>query len=167
MADRPLECTQCKRPIAVDYTEIVEGQEVQLSMCSVCPVLQRMLHGTAPQEEMPAGKTTAGLYCGNCNTSLDDVKTGNPLGCAQCYEVFADVITFDLLSAHRISRRLRKPTGKGTPLHIGRTPGQKAEISPTIQRVALEEALEATLKSEDYEGAAWLRDQIAKEKNEG
>ena len=48
--DRPLECSECKKPIAVRYTEIVGDTIIHTSMCADCPELQRRLHGTSPKE---------------------------------------------------------------------------------------------------------------------
>jgi protein arginine kinase activator len=161
MADRPLECTECKRAIAYDYTEIIGDQIIRLSMCSECPILHKKLHGTAPysaEAATPSGPKT-GLGCGNCDTTLEAVQTGSPLGCSECYTIFNDVISYELISEKRVSKRLGTPS-KSAPLHAGRACGEVVEISPEIQLVALDEALAETLKSEDYEGAAWLRDQI-------
>jgi protein arginine kinase activator len=49
---------------------------------------------------------------------------------------------------------------KGLPLHLGRAPGESLAINPTSRLLALNEALKETLNREDYEQAAWLRDQI-------
>ena len=165
MPERPLECTECKRPIAVDYSEVVGEQVSELSMCSQCPVLQRRLHGAAAEERGEAARQeAAGLACGECGTTLEEVRTGSPLGCPSCYTVFEDVISYELQQAGRISRRLGRTPSKSEPLHIGRGPGDLAQINPDIKLVALDEALQATLEGEDYEGAAWLRDQIKQTK---
>ena len=62
-------------------------------------------------------------------------------------------------AANKISPRISL-TKKALPLHIGRAPGEANEISPSLRLLALNEALNETLKREDYEQAAWLRDQI-------
>ena len=49
---------------------------------------------------------------------------------------------------------------KSHPIHIGRAPGESLAISPSSRLLALNEALKETLNREDYEQAAWLRDQI-------
>ena len=43
---------------------------------------------------------------------------------------------------------------------MGRTPGQAVAINPSLKLLALHQALNETLSREDYEQAAWLRDQI-------
>ena len=68
------------------------------------------------------------------------------------------------------SEDLFKGTEREAALHTGRTPGETAKVSPAMRLVSLNEALNETLSREDYEQAAWLRDQIkkltAKKKNQ-
>jgi len=160
LPDRPLECTDCKKPIAVNYTEIVGPACIHTCMCSDCPVLQRKLYGLPASStgDLLAGGRT-GLACGNCGTTLDSVHVGSPLGCNVCYEIFDDMLIPELASMKKIPPRL--VTGKRTQtIHIGRAPGQMQEISSSMRLLALNEALSETLKREDYEQAALLRDQI-------
>jgi protein arginine kinase activator len=158
--ERPLECTECKKPISVRYTEIVGDSIIDTSMCADCPELQRRLHGTSPRE-LIANQTgsPAGLECGNCGTTLEEVRRGHRLGCPDCYTVFEDVIFMELQTANRMPSRALAGK-KSPPPHIGRSPGEKVTISPSSQLLALNEALTETLSREDYEQAAALRDQI-------
>lgn len=165
MPERPLECSECKRPIAVHYREVAEGKITETGMCNACPVLQRQLHGTRPEEKSTTPGEPAGISC-QCGTTLEEIRTGSPVGCHECYDVFDEMLMHDLVVAKKISRRLGIAPAKGVPLHVGCEPGQAVEISPKIKLVALDQALEATLKGEDYEGAAWLRDQIKAAKEE-
>lgn len=160
MPERPLDCTECKKPISVCYTEIVGDKITRTVMCADCPHLQRKLYGKIRQEGMEESKQTTALACGNCGTSLDAVRMGNLLGCIECYSVFGDALVEDLLKENRISRHLTS-NKRTQPLHIGRTPGEVSEISPTLRLIALNEALDETLIKEDYEQAALLRDQIS------
>lgn len=156
-ADRPLEDTECHRPIAVWYTEIVGGNITETIMCNECPELQRRLHGFV-EGAGAAPLEGTGLCCGVCGTTMEAVRTGHTLGCSHCYEVFADVIMKELMASNRVSMRF---SGKKTkPEHIGRAPGETNPLSPSLKLIALNEALQETLSREDYEGAAWLRDQI-------
>lgn len=175
MAERPVECGHCKRPIKVIYKEIIDGSMVCTEMCSECPILEQKLHGesktTTSIEGLSEGE--AGLCCGNCGTSLESVKMGNPLGCAECYAVFSDVLISELIAADAVPSHLKKSiTGKKTqPLHIGKSPKEPLTIAPSSRLTTLNEALNEALKRENYEQAAWLRDQIKalmeKGQNEG
>jgi len=158
--DRPLECGECKKTIAICYTEIVGDSITHISMCSDCPELQLRLHGTNPRD-LVANQTgsVTGLACGNCGTTLEEIKRGHRLGCPECYTVFEDVLLIEMQTANRLPSRILSAK-KSTPIYIGRSPGEKLAINPSSQLLALNEALKETLNREDYEHAAWLRDQI-------
>jgi protein arginine kinase activator len=64
-----------------------------------------------------------------------------------------------MLASEKIPSRITI-SKKSTPVHIGRAPGQTQEMNPSMRLLALNEALNETLAQEDYEQAAWLRDQI-------
>jgi protein arginine kinase activator len=159
LPDRPLECSECKKAIAVHYTEIVGESTIHTCMCADCPELQRRLHGTPQPLTGNAAEGGTGLACGNCGTTLDALRVGMPLGCSDCYQVFEDVLLAELLSSGKVPNRLSN-NRKTMPFHIGRSPGEVVEINPSLRLLALNEALNETLKREDYEQAAWLRDQI-------
>src|ERR1700722_12395363 len=159
MPERPLDCSECKKPLYVCYTEIVGEKMSRTVMCADCPHLEKRLYGKMRKEGISGDKGDTALACGNCGTSLEALRMGNPLGCKECYAVFADALIDLLLSEERISRHLTS-NKKTQPLHIGRVPGEVTEISPTLRLIALNEALDETLIREDYEQAALLRDQI-------
>lgn len=167
--ERPLECGECKKPIAVVYTEIIGNTFTKTVMCNDCPCLKKRLFGEAhplPYATLPEGG--AGLACGACGTTLDSIRRGAPLGCSQCYEIFDEVILTELQQAKKLPHHINI-LKKGAPVHIGKAPGERQEINPSTRLLALNEALSETLKREDYEQAAMLRDQIkalTDEKNE-
>lgn len=164
MTDRPVECSHCKKPLKVDYKEIVDASIICTQMCADCPVFQQRLHGhTQPNAQREGStETEAGLCCGNCGSSLESVKMGNPVGCSECYSVFADVLISELIAADRIPIRIKKDIlGKKTqPLHLGKTPNKPLTIPSSNRLAVLNEALNEALKKENYEQAAWIRDQI-------
>jgi len=159
--DRPLECGECKKPLAVRYTLVIGDTITHTMMCADCPVLQRHLFGSAHGIPHSLAEGNAGIACGNCGTTLDAVRMGAPLGCKTCYEVFEEIILAELQAAKKIPPRIQL-SKKSSPIHIGRSPGEKLEITPAMRLVALNEALTETLQREDYEQAALLRDQIKK-----
>jgi protein arginine kinase activator len=161
LPERSLECSECKKPIVVRYTEIVGESVIETSMCVDCPLLAKRLFGSQSSVTAPGMQINASgsICCGNCGTSWESVKTGSALGCSDCYGVFGDLILAELMTATKISSKINT-SKKAMPIHIGRSPGESLEISPSLRLLALNEALKETLSREDYEQAAWLRDQI-------
>jgi protein arginine kinase activator len=158
-AERPLECGECRKHIAVRYTEIIGKQITTTIIFAGCPQLERRLNGIHSAENIPQEIGYTRLACGNCGTTLEQIRVSTPLGCSHCYEVFNDILISELESSDKIPSRLSS-SKKRSSLHIGRSPGQLPEINPSARLMALNEALNETLKREDYEQAASLRDQI-------
>jgi protein arginine kinase activator len=153
MAERPVECSLCQKKLEVIYKEIVNQHISCVEMCSDCPVLARKLHGDI-ESELPSAKNLQdlppGLACGNCMTTLEGVKMGHPLGCSNCYNVFEEELAKELLAD--------KKTTKIS--HIGKVPHKPISFPSSTEIPILNQALDEALKQENYEHAAWLRDQI-------
>lgn len=159
--ERPLECSECKKTIAVEYTEIIGEHISHTCMCSDCPVLQQHLHGASGSNTESSADIPAGLCCGRCDTTLEAVRMGTPVGCEECYEVFSDVLIAEMTSANKLAQQIAPDKSKKSiAIHVGRSPGETAAVNPSLRLIALNEALDDVLKREDYEQAAWLRDQI-------
>ncbi|HEY2810777.1 MAG TPA: UvrB/UvrC motif-containing protein [Rhabdochlamydiaceae bacterium] len=164
MAERPVECAgHCKRPLKIIYKEIVGDSVSVTEMCNECPVFEQKLHGQMAglaAEGLAEGE--AGLCCSNCRTTLESVLTGNPLGCSECYPIFSDVLISELISDDAVPAHLKKSIGtkKNQPLHIGKSPDHAQTVPASNRLTALNEELNEALKKENYEKAAWLRDQI-------
>jgi protein arginine kinase activator len=158
MGDRPIECHQCKKPACVTYKEIVAESTICSEMCADCPVLQGKLHGDLSNPQRQEKE----WYCGHCNTSFASVKMGECLGCTECYSVFGDFLIGELISTEEVPPSLQKkgPSKRLQAIHIGKSPDAAADLAPSSQLTSLNEALNDALKGENYEQAAWLRDQI-------
>jgi len=158
MGERSIECGECKRAAKVVYKEIIGEAITCTEMCDDCPILKTKLHGDTSTSEND--KRT--LCCGVCGTSLESVKIGQPLGCAECYTVFAEYIIYQLIDIGGIPSTLKRKaqTQKLQTLHIGRSPQQLGSPALSSKLASLNEALNEALKKENYEQAASLRDQI-------
>lgn len=164
MAERPVECSHCKKPIKIIYKEILEHSPSCIEMCEECPIFHQKLSGapiSSTSEKLY--RNESGLCCHKCRTTLESVTTGNPLGCSECYAVFADLLIAELKNHDKIPARIRKTS----PLHIGKNPNESATLPSSSRLTALNEALNDALKKENYEQAAWIRDQIKTLKEKG
>ncbi len=151
MVDRPIQCSGCKKKISCHYTIIDLEQTSTMNMCADCPVLENCLHGDKSSTcEVGEGASSAGRCCVQCGTTLESVRLGTPLGCPECYDIFSDILLLGMQSS----------STPIPPLHAGRAPGKSMQTNPALRLHALNEALSECLNREDYEQAAWLRDQI-------
>lgn len=158
MAERSVECGQCKKPVKVLYKEIVNNTITVTEMCADCPLLQRKLHGETPNALAQVTEET-GLFCGKCHTPLEAVKMGNPMGCSECYNVFGDRLVAELVAENKIPKKMQT-NRRNQPLHVGKTPDKPVNVPASNRLTTLNEALNKALQQENYEEAAWLRDQI-------
>jgi protein arginine kinase activator len=164
MAERPVECSHCKKPEKIVYKEIVGEAMIVTQMCADCPILEERLHGSAPSEkkQLRPSEKAMPLFCETCHTSLESVQTGNPLGCSACYAVFSDIVVSNLLAAGQLPPQLQKSltSKKGQQIHIGKVPNKPYATVSSEELTSLNEALNDAIRKENYEQAAWLRDQI-------
>lgn len=160
MVNRPLECSQCQKAARVCYKEIIRSSITCTEMCADCPILENKLHGESLQLQASDKQNT--LCCSRCGTALDAIKMGDSVGCTDCYEIFSDTLIIELIQTETIPPSLIKSlSGKQpTPLHTGRAPNTPVDITLSKRLSSLNEALNEALKKENYEQAAWLRDQI-------
>ncbi len=155
MEEKPLECSQCKKSTDVIYTEIKDCKATTWHMCKDCPTLFQKLHHSSANESLETrSEQKEPLICSDCQTSLSSIITGGPLGCESCYQVFKDLITKNLKAAF--------PTLENHPplFHVGKSPDQSYDLSHTKRITTLNEDLNKALKQENYEKAAFLRDEI-------
>lgn len=171
MTNRPLECSQCKKPTCMVYKDIENGGIDTSHMCSDCPILKKKLYGES-QNLQDKYDVKTNLCCGHCGTSWDSLQISHSLGCAECYNVFESLILSSLDSNNLIPPKVAVSTQKdpSCPLHIGRTPSTPNVAPISEQMSTLNAALNEAVKKENFEQAAKLRDQIRQLKdkvNEG
>lgn len=163
MAERPIECSHCQKAIDVTYKELANGTSLCTQMCSDCPILEKKLHGKSESSNKPiASEEIPKLCCAICMTTLESIQTGNPLGCNHCYIVFEQPLLGKLLNENLLSPCIQQEIKElsSSTIHRGKTPHQPISIPFSNQLATLSEALNGALQKEQYEQAAWLRDQI-------
>lgn len=160
MTERSVECSQCKKAAKILYKEMVGQNVVVTEMCEDCPILQKKLKGEPiDAKALDRCELPNGLVCGKCHTPLEAVKMGNPLGCSECYNVFGELLVTEL-SARNKTPKQQQRTRRNQPLHIGKSPDKQLNMPSANRLTELNVALNSALQQENYEEAAWVRDQI-------
>lgn len=155
-------CSQCQeRDAVVHLTQIVENAVAQVHLCEKCAA-ERGIETSVSMPKNPLGDFLQAAQqqaqqlpgdaarCSYCGTSLRDFRASGRLGCARCYGAFEQSLK-DLL------RRVH-----GSATHVGRR--YQGADEPALERDAnlseLRGRLDDAIRTEEFELAATLRDQI-------
>ena len=181
-------CQICKlNPASIHIQEIVNGERNALHICAECAkkrnlaeetannphfheMLERLTQAIAssadlklaelfeqkkPQEEEEAED----LACTVCGTTFQSYRKTGKLGCAACYGQFGQVLFPELALVHHGS------------VHCGKTPPETVEqwqdpavserINMRRELERLRKGLDESIRREEFELAAELRDKIA------
>ena len=155
-------CSQCQeRDAVVHLTQIVENAVAQVHLCEKCAA-ERGIETSVSMPKNPLGDFLQAAQqqaqqlpgdaarCSYCGTSLRDFRASGKLGCARCYGAFEQSLK-DLL------RRVH-----GSATHVGRR--YLGADEPALERDAhlaeLQGRLDDAIRTEEFELAATLRDQI-------
>ena len=152
-------CDVCKHNQATVFlTQIVDGKMQKVNLCESCSkekgvtdptgfALADLLLGLGAAQAMEGG--TSAQKCTVCGFSQQDFKKTGRLGCASCYETFADGLQGLLKGMH-----------KGTS-HVGKVPSRlRRNIEREQEMKTLQRDLRRAVAEENYEGAAKIRDQL-------
>ena len=158
-------CQKCHKSLAtMRYAEVVSGKVSELQLCPDC--MNRMQDETASGFELAGAAATRGKrlstpmaavtetkvpnrVCRACGADLKDAIQSGRVGCGSCYDALGDSLE-PLLRGFHVGLRHR-----GKEPHV--TDERKLKRTELHSLRAL---LRSTLKSENYEEAAKLRDQI-------
>jgi len=154
-------CMLCKKnPAKVHLTQIVDDKMQKVDLCEECAkqkgvndpasfALADLLLGLGASNEIAQSGSGVEIRCPACGFTQADFKKAGRLGCAQCYQTFAEGLESLLKSMH-----------KGTK-HIGKVPGVLRQGRDLTERLKLlEKKLDRAINAEDFEQAASLRDEI-------
>ena len=162
MADKPIECSKCKRAGCINYKEMKDGNMQSYCMCKSCPLLKSKLHEAEPLKiNNPSIFKDEKSNCPVCGQSKEEFTITLTLGCGSCAETFKDILSQEIKSLDLIPQNVQnKDFGSG--FHLGNIPKTHAfqGFSKTMETLHL--ALNEAVQSEHFEDAADIRDQIQK-----
>ncbi|WP_346356171.1 UvrB/UvrC motif-containing protein [Azotosporobacter soli] len=158
-----MRCDDCKKRTAnVHITQLIDDQQQERWLCAECakaygelalPLdkqfsFQDLLTGLLSHSYFN-GQDVQTVSCSNCAMTYHEFETTGKFGCSECYTAFAQQLEPLLRRIHGSSRH----NGK-----LPRRAGAKLEAALRIQR--LRQELERCIRTEAYEEAARLRDEI-------
>jgi len=96
-----------------------------------------------------ATKRKPTVACGECGTTLDELRRRGRVGCQQCYDTFAEYLGELLERMH------------GSAQHVGRIPGTDERTVERTRRIdEVRTQLARAIADEAFEDAARLRDEL-------
>ena len=160
-----MQCELCKeREATVHLTQVVGSEVKKVNLCEACAAKSGLdIKGTISITDLllglggsslssggkPARETEVERACPRCHMRRADFKKTGRLGCADCYETFAEELAPMLHNMHRAHQ------------HTGKIPAcESVRVQTTAEVAALQKALEKAVAAENFEDAAQLRDRI-------
>ena len=164
-------CQECqKRPAAVHFVRIVQGQKTEVHICEVCARAKGEMMGHAPNgfsihqlisgflhpeavfhahAQAEAQAKTQELRCEHCGLSISQFRKMGRFGCSQCYATFSEPLDHLFKKVH------------GSTTHSGKIPKRAQQHIHQQNEVAqLRKQMSKLIIEEQFEQAAQLRDHI-------
>ena len=151
-------CEECKKnPASVVITVTAGGEVTTRHLCQEC--MQEMkssfAHGdvqgflSSLLSILSSGEKAPTRTCSGCGLPYEEFQHTGKLGCAQCYQDFADELRPLLARIH------------GRSQHVGRSPAKPHQEAQWQQQIdELRMRMEQAVVIENFEEAARLRDEI-------
>jgi len=158
------EVASCENEATVHLTEIRDGKKHEMHLCERCAAekglpgkshfsISDLLAGIASQAQtatqQPRSRKGKESSCPVCTTTISQFQSSGRFGCPECYTTFREDVQGLVEKIHDSSQ------------HIGKVPKRvSSEISLQKDIRQLQVELKRSIKREDYEKAAAIRDQI-------
>jgi protein arginine kinase activator len=183
-----MKCDQCEHEATVHETLKVNGKLVQRHLCEKCArqqglatqptvsvgeLLQKYFqHGEAAKAESPAGGALAppqqagkATSCPTCGTGYLEFRQTGLLGCPDCYRAFEQQLAPLLERAHEggshhVGKLPKRFTPGGRVAGLAQPPAHGSASEWAGRIGALRKQLDEAIRSEQYERAARIRDEL-------
>lgn len=156
-----MKCDGCGDPNpTVHLTEVVNGEVTEVHLCPKCASskidelkkpfnMSDFLTELIDIDESGASRPKK-LECKNCSMTYAGFKEVGRMGCAQCYDVFSAQLPPLLQRIH------------GAKRHVGKAAVKQGSDTESLRTKVedLKTALDRAVKTEEFESAAVIRDQI-------
>lgn len=150
-------CTNCgKNQATVHIKRTVNGVTKEYMLCPECAAKSEFTPSFTDFDTllksafsfMPRGIQTKRKACPTCGSTLSSISDSGKLGCAQCYEVFAEELKPTIARIH------------ANAIYVTNDSTQPVVKQEENRIDSLKAQLSRAVESENYELAAKLRDEI-------
>jgi len=157
-------CEDCgKNPASVHFTKIINGKVNELHLCDECSKnhkefdldssfsIHNFLTGLLDSSNDDKVKVDyiKGTTCDKCGMTYGKFRQMGKFGCSHCYDSFKEKLT-------PLFKRIH-----GNDTHMGKVPkraGGVIRLKKEVEKLKVQ--LDSAVKSEEFEEAARVRDQI-------
>lgn len=150
-------CEQCgKNNANAIITKTINGVSSTYNLCSECAFKagysnifgEFSLNHIMPELERAVNFE---VHCSRCGSTFGEILTNGKLGCSECYSIFKNELIPAIEDIH------------GKAYHVGKRPKRLSQQDTSeITLADLKHQIEQAIKSEDFERAAAIRDEIKK-----
>lgn len=162
-------CQNCNERVAsIHITKIMNGEKKEVHLCDQCSALHEMFNSSFNFQSFIANlldledtstkidySHSMNYQCEQCGMDYDTFKKHGKFGCENCYDTFRQLIN------PMIKRMHGKEQHKGKIVKYG---GENIRINREI--TVLNASLASAIENEEYEKAAFFRDEIVKLKEQ-
>ena len=166
-----MKCEKCGKNEATVYIKnVINGKQSEMNLCSDCAEAMGVMQNMNPFSAMndiwsgffpefgfgESAKLSAGVKCPVCGMPASEIARTGYMGCSECYKNFSSIIS-------PVVRRIH-----GDAKHTGKVPGSAgSELAKKRRLAELKKELQESVKREEFERAAALRDEIRGIENGG
>jgi protein arginine kinase activator len=160
-----MQCQICsKRAATIHLTEISEGVRTEMHICEQCATEQGIaaqsqismnellsnLLASQPSDDELFGPSEQEEVCPHCGFTINRLRKEGTLGCPYDYEVFEKILL-----------PLIERAQNGKTSHCGKVPSKMPrDTKKLMERSGLQQQLDESVRKENYELAAKIRDQM-------
>lgn len=167
-----MKCQKCNKNEANTHVKrVINGEFEEYHLCSECAKEMgygnafsgfassfaddfNSLFGSFFENALPA--RTQATRCETCGTTYNDIARTGMVGCADCYEIFADRLLPTIRRVHGNTTHC----GKNSPSYRKVEAEEKPEVKEESELDKLKAELDEAVKNQEFEKAAELRDKI-------
>lgn len=170
-----MKCQHCNKNEATAYfKQTINGNVTEMHLCEDCAKELGLMNDFSAENffadtflgnllgaGIPAMNILSGIdRCDSCGSTFNDIVSSGLVGCADCYDKFADKLQPSIFKLHGNAKHVGKNI---TYTEVPDEPQSKEEAAaeqPKSELEKLKEDMKLAIKEQRFEDAAVIRDKI-------